>query len=311
MSTEVHADRLIAALRGALGARLVTFHNSLLSEVRPTTGDLILGFAFGYPPEVLSPFVESVRSDGKFDGKIVLFVNSSSQEVIEYLKEREIEPFAFDPSKSLMPSIFLARFFTYYEYLRDQWANGNVFNQILLTDVRDVIFQKRLFGTACDTLEFHLEEAFPTIGDCPNNSKWMKQVFGKEALSAFATKTISCAGTVCGRTIGILDYLTQVQLLALQLPEKVQARYGTDQCIHNCILYRGLTRVAIARPNFTRVATLYNVTRNSLRSDAEGRVINPRGDISEIAHQWDVHTELNDKIHRTAFQRRAARRPGA
>ena len=191
MSTEVHADRLIAALRGALGARLVTFHNSLLSEVRPTTGDLILGFAFGYPPEVLSPFVESVRSDGKFDGKIVLFVNSSSQEVIEYLKEREIEPFAFDPSKSLMPSIFLARFFTYYEYLRDQWANGNVFNQILLTDVRDVIFQKRLFGTACDTLEFHLEEAFPTIQECPNNSKWMKHVFGKEALSAFATKTIS------------------------------------------------------------------------------------------------------------------------
>ncbi len=100
-----------------------------------------------------------------------LFVNSSSQEVIEFLKEREIEPFAFDPSKSLMPSIFLARFFTYYEYLRDQWANGNVFNQILLTDVRDVIFQKRLFGTACDTLEFHLEEAFPTIQECPNNSK--------------------------------------------------------------------------------------------------------------------------------------------
>jgi hypothetical protein len=82
---------------------------------------------------------------------------------------------------------------------------------------------------------------------------------------------------VSGRAIGIFDYLAQKQLLALSLSKAARSKWGVDQGLHNYILHTGLTRAAVSKPNFVRVATLGVAQGSAFTCDSEGRVINPNG----------------------------------
>jgi hypothetical protein len=281
----------------SIRSSILTFMNSLPAHVSPTRGDLILGFATGYKPHMIAPFVESVRAHGRFDGEIVLFVDPAARKMTDYLISHDIEAVPFDPTKSPVETILIARFFAYFEYLCERWNSGSVFNQILLTDVRDVIFQKPLFGIPCDELEFHFEGTAITNEKNNFTARWIELACGKEALQALSSKPVYCAGTVCGRAIGIFDYLAQIQLLALGLSEAARSTWwGIDQGLHNYIFHMGLIRGATAKPNFARVATLGAVQGSTLTCDAKGRIVNPTGDISEIAHHWDRHRHLAKNI---------------
>jgi len=297
--TAIHAKATdqFASMR----ATILEFVNSLPASVAPTRGDLILGFATGYKPHIIAPFVESVRMHGRFDGKIVLFIDPA-RKMADYLKAYGIETIVFNPSKSPALHVFLARFFAYFEFLREQWHSGAVFNQILLTDVRDVIFQKPLFETPCEELEFHLEAH--TIDEDKFSRRGLEIMCGEEAFRALTSYTVSCSGTVSGRAIGIFDYLAQIQLLALGLSDACLSAWGVDQALHNYILYTGRTRAAVSKPNFARVATLGALEGSTLSCDAKGRVINPNGQISEIAHQWDRHRHLTKAICATYLRNR-------
>jgi hypothetical protein len=289
-------DRCGGEQVGSIRASILAFVNSLPASVLPTRGDLILGFATGYKPHMIAPFVESVRTHGQFVGKIALFVDPAARKMADYLMAHDIEAIAFDQSKSPAAHFNLARSFGYFEYLREQWNSGAVFNQILLTDVRDVIFQKPLFGTPCTELEFHLEEPSFTIGQDWFTARGLEMAFGKQAVRDLSSKTVSCGGAVSGRAIGIFNYLAQKQLLALGLSTAARSIWGIDQSLHNYILHTGLTRAAVSKPNFVRVATLGVAQGSNFTCDPEGRVINPNGEISEIAHQWDRHRHLTKTI---------------
>jgi hypothetical protein len=286
----------------SIRAGIVAFMNSLPASVTPTSGDLILGFATGYKPHMIAPFVESLRLHGQFAGKIVLFVDPAVRKMANYLRDKDIEAIAFDLSRSPVNSLLIARFFAYFDYLREQWDSGAIFSQILLTDVRDVIFQKALFGTPCEELEFYLEGsshigAPSLIGEDRFTSRWLEIACGEQVLETLLSRTVSCAGTVSGRALGIFGYLAQMQLLAMGLSEvALSTKWGIDQALHNYILYTGLTRSVSSKPNFARVATLGVIHGNTLTCDAKGRIVNPNGQISEIAHQWDRHRHLAKAI---------------
>jgi hypothetical protein len=285
-----------AEQNSAIRANILEFMSSLPASVTPTRGDLILGFAMGYKPHVIAPFVESLRAHGQFAGKVVLFVNPDARKTAEYLSTHGIDAFALERSKSPVGHFNLARCFWYFKYLREQWDASAVFSQILLTDVRDVIFQKPLFGTPCDDLEFHLEDNSSTIGEDWFTARGIESAYGKQAVLDLSTKTVSCAGTVSGRALGILDYLAQKQLLAAALPKSARSKWGIDQALHNYILHKRLARLAISKPNFARVANVGNANAKVFGCDAKGRVINPDGGISEVAHQWDRHRHLTKTI---------------
>jgi hypothetical protein len=287
---------------GSLRDGILAFMNSLPASVTPTHGDLILGFATGYKPYMVAPFVESLRLHGQFAGKIVLFVDPAARKMANYLRDQDIEAIAFDLSRSPVNSLLIARFFAYFEYLREQWNAGAIFNQILLTDVRDVIFQRALFGIPCDELEFYLEGpshfgAPSLIGEDSFTSRWLEIACGKQVVETLSSRAVSCAGTVSGRAFGIFNYLAQMQLLTMGLSEvALSTKWGIDQALHNYILYTGLTRTGSCKPNFARVATLGVIQGNTLTCDAKGRIVNPNGEISEIAHQWDRHRHLTIAI---------------
>lgn len=282
---------------------LVAFEQSLPQELSPTRGDLVLGLALGYEPQTIAPWVESLQEMRRETTEAVLFIDRDATALKRYLASRSIQTCAFAQHDDPPAHVAMARFFEFLRFLGKQLSEGKVYDQILLTDVRDVVFQKPLFSAPCHELEYHFENADITIGDCAYNSKWISNTFGCQALKDLAKENISCAGTVSGRARGIFHYLTHMQLACLALTEDKRMAHGVDQAIHNYLFCKGACRTAKRMANFARVATLHYVKGDSLDCDEEGRVLNENGEISEIAHQWDRHQRIRRKIEQVAFQR--------
>jgi hypothetical protein len=269
--------------------------------------DIVMGCATGYKITAVRPFVESLISYGRFEGEIVLFIKPSDQELAAYLRSRNIIAVSLSEKNYPISNIHMSRYFAYLDYLRQQTARGKRYRYILLSDVRDVVFQKALFGLPCADLELHYEAMPPAIGDEPWNTGWIRREFGEEVLAILTGKRISCSGTVTGQLHGIVDYLEKIQSIMLGLPEDIRSGSGGDQAVHNYLLHYNFLPYAKVLDNFERVATLHFVGGSDLGLSAEGHVVNPDGSISEIAHQWDRHPHLSNVIN----AKYAARAEGA
>jgi hypothetical protein len=267
-----------------------------LPDAFPFSGpDLVMGCACGYRIEAVRPFVESLFGSGRFRGEVVLFVSPKDVDLAAYLKSVGVKAISFGIQHDYpMRATSRARYFAYFRYLRDAVQSGS-YRNILLTDVRDVVFQKPLFEEPSAELELHYEHQSPRIGECVINSKWILEQFGRRTLARLADKRISCSGTVSGRTRGILIYLAEMQIILLTLLSTVRMTNG-DQGVHNYVLHDGRIPHAKVLENFERVATLHYVPEDQLHIGAGGQVVNPDGSVSEIVHQYDRHPHLASAI---------------
>ncbi|MEJ0050936.1 MAG: hypothetical protein WDN02_06990 [Methylovirgula sp.] len=259
--------------------------------------DLVMGCAAGYKPDIVKPFVESLFSLGEFIGTAVMFANPSDDDLITYLEKHGVRVVTFKPSEYSVPNPHMARYFAYAAYLRSKLNDRKHFRYVLLSDVRDVTFQKPLFSTLGNALEVHYETPLTRIGEEQWNSDWIRREFGEQVLKSLEGRRVSCSGTVNGRPEEILNYLEKMQSAIMGLPAHIKNGERGDQAVHNYILHSGLLPEASPIENFVRVATLHFVDRESVCADSDARVINPDGSISEIAHQWDRHPSLMKAIN--------------
>jgi hypothetical protein len=290
------------ATRGVQRKKIQRIRNIIeaLPDTLPYLGpDLIMGCACGYQIDSVRPFVESLFDSGQFRGEAVIFVGAEDKALAAFLESIGVKVFSLGIEKNY--PVFppkRARYFAYFKYLHDAIQSGRTYRNILLSDVRDVIFQRPLFETPASELELYYELRSVTIGTCQFNSYWINEQFGKQALASLADRRISCCGTVSGRARGILEYLAEMQIILLTLLPKVRMTNG-DQGAHNYLLHNGLLPEAKVLENFGRVATLHHVPSKHLHVNAAGHVINPDGSISEIVHQYDRHPHLFSAIQKS------------
>ncbi len=269
---------------------------ALESVLNPRRRDLVMGSAVGYSPAAVSPFIESLLSLGRFRGEVVIFVRPSDVELAQWLRDRGVTVALFESGDYPVRNFNMARHFAYSAFLRSQIAKGNRYRCILLSDVRDVVFQKPLFRRPCRDIELHYEDASVKIGEESWNSDWIRREFGEAVLLAFSGRRISCAGTVCGRQNGVLKYLSCTKAVISNLPEEIRNGQWGDQAAHNYVLHSGMIPEAIVLDNFVRVSTVHFVKSEDLCLDRSGRIVNPDGTVSEIVHQWDRHPHLGSAI---------------
>ena len=297
-------------LRGVRQKKIQQLRNFIeaLPDTLPFSGpDLVMGCACGYQIDSVRPFVESLFDLGQFRGEAVMFVRAEDKALAAYLEAVGVKVFSLDIQHDYPIQVpKRARYFAYFKYLHDAVQSGRNYRSILLTDVRDVIFQRPLFETPLSELELHYEPRSPRIGACKANSLWISEQFGRQALDSLADRPISCSGTVSGRTRGILGYLAEMQIILLTLLPTV--RMDGDQGVHNYALHSGLLPQAKVLENFERVATLHHVPGEQLHVDVVGQVVNPDGSISEIVHQYDRHPHLFSAIQKS-FTREASPTP--
>lgn len=281
--------------------------------------NLILTMVHRIKYPALEPFFRSLqRTD--FHGDVVVFASLLRAESIRQLRQwgAHVVPFFFPGEhvvnrasqlwwiwKKVFASdisqrgkerlahvvfhLFYRRHLLYLDFLRER---GSQYDSVFLTDCRDVFFQANPFSwNAAPGLHVFLEEDSNTIGLCPHNSRWMRNLFGEEALRLLAGETVSCAGTVFGDVPAIMDYLQLMIASAMQVPSMRDA--DGDQGIHNYLLRTGrLGSVKIHSNRKGPVMTAGLMKPTDLRRNANGLVMNEANEVVPTLHQYDRIPEL-------------------
>ncbi len=265
--------------------------------------NLIIGLAANYNWAVLRNFVCSLRQTDYKD-EVILFVSpdidqptrdSLARHSVKFIEVDSSSPYLNglppdvykDPTflSKLPPSVY--RILVFYNFLMEK---GSDYNYILLTDVRDVVFQKDPFAFAiCNKMCFFMESRSLLLKDSDWNALWIVATFGVKVLYDKGDNLISCIGTVIGPMPRMIAYLA---LLVKYLKDvQVFMMFGIEQAAHNyVILNKEVDDFLVFYTEDGPIATLSSY--KEIQQDENGYYLNSNNDLANVVHQYDRHPSL-------------------
>lgn len=262
--------------------------------------NVILGILNNYTFHQVKKFFVSLQQCG-YKGDTVMFVGSNTTAAtIRKLKRYGVIVKLFPDTTSLNPgNISVERFrfpqpinyfnFRHYLYFDFLQRHKERYQSVLLTDVRDVYFQRDPFDfEQGEGLYCALEGKTKKIRDCRFNGKWMDYIYGQDVLNEIGDNIISCAGTTWGTTSAILDYLEKMLGEIQGVPDAVMA---IDQANHNYLIWKSkLPGVHFLNNDDGVVLTLSYEHDYIIGADKQVRVANGR--VVNVLHQFDRMPDL-------------------
>nr|WP_295871858.1 hypothetical protein [uncultured Chitinophaga sp.] len=265
--------------------------------------DLILGMAMNYNWGTLKNFICSLRQTD-YAGEVILFVSPDldaetraalTRQSIQYI-ELEANSHYFrglpewtnsDPEmlSRLPPSVH--RIWVFYNFLLE---NKDKYRHILLTDVRDVIFQRDPFVFDFqDKLCFFIESREAMLKDSDWDAIWIIAAFGVQALYEMGDSLVSNVGTIIGPVAKVVDYLRR--LLTYLHDIRVHMVFGIEQGVHNyALVNKAVDDFLLFYTEDGPVATLSKI--KDIRQDENGYLLNFNNEIAHVVHQYDRHPSL-------------------
>ena len=177
-----------------------------------------------------------------------------------------------------------ARFLHFREFLESE-----PYDRVLLTDVRDVLFQSDPFSQLPTAgLAVSIETRSYTIATERHNRDWMRDAYGMPVLDRIGGNPPSCVGVTYGGGEAISSYLDRMVDEILHLRGRVARQGGADTAIHNFLLWTNQLGTALLLETLgSAVATLNEVPEEDLELDPEGRLLNRDGSRPSVLHQYD------------------------
>ncbi len=240
--------------------------------------NLILGLwsRHAFPP--LEPFVASLRNTA-FDGDVCIFVDDTPTETVTLLQSHGFIVERAAPTSPAWMTPLSGRFFSYLEFLA---AHGAQYDTVMLTDLRDVVFQSDPFEQPLPA-EIVFAQERTRLGDSALNRAWVVQAYGEAVAENMRDCLVSCAGTTFGTTRGILQYLVAMTRELASRTTPIVG--GIDQGIHNYVVHMHPLPNAWLDTTDSLVATMHFVPEASVRCDEQGIRIDGR--LVPVLHQWD------------------------
>jgi hypothetical protein len=271
--------------------------------------DLILTISDNYNFFHLSRFFLSLFKTS-FKGRAVLFAGPNTGmntiralrkigvEVVRYQKDFPYIENPHPANFAALPDpihIYNFRHFLYYDYLL---KHEGEFGKVLLTDVRDVIFQKAPFDFDMqDALYVAMESRTRVTSDCQYNTAWIRKGYGEEVFAEMSPHVISCAGTTLGPVARIKQYLETLLKEIITLRDA----YGcADQAVHNRLLQQGRLEPVIRLYNDDSPVLTVGA-EPTYELDSSGYVLDGKGTRPTIVHQYDRHPTLMDSMDKLVF----------
>lgn len=271
-------------------AAAITGERGASSTFAAASNDLILGYATGYDIADVAPFVRSLRA--VWDGPLVLVVDQDPA-MLAFLAEYQVEGVAprSITNGAWTPHAVMARFAAFDALMADRpWARN-----VLMADVRDVVFQADPFFPASQGSEFFSEYDDGTLADHAFNMKYLRGVGGHGIARALSDRPCVCVGTVLGPRAAMMRFCRTLLMLAAIPRSEIGGAFGADQAACNIALHLGLIEGEV-KANYGRVATL-GLTPGQRLTVADGRIVNPDGGVSAVVHQHDRHPHLLEVVY--------------
>jgi len=183
------------------------------------------------------------------------------------------------------------RFLLAERYLRD---HADVYGHVMITDVRDVIFQADPFDfEGVDGLVTFLEGPEYTVETCKNYRAWIDAAFGAGEVADYRGAPLSCCAITIGTAREMLGYCGAMARLIRGNCTREPYLFGLDSAAHNHLCFhRELPRMALGENLAGPVAHLGAIKAGDIRCNEEGMLLNKRGGVVNIVHQYDRHPSL-------------------
>ncbi len=292
-----------------------------ISGENVTARTIVLGAALGYTQDAVQPFLSSCNeampnaqivlfgdSAARFRGPnltIVKAADSAIRRLVRKLPRGGLlacrvlyragrlfnTPHSHSPLMTSSFGIAVARFFWYLDWLNKVQLTAH--DNVLLSDTRDVVFQRDPFEHMGSRRLFCGLEA-PLMKDCEINSRWLKTGYPYQDLSTLLNQRVLCSGLIGGPGDLILQYLTSLCAELARVGLNILRASGYDQAVHNYLLRTTeLGKLFDFDPwDSARLCTMHFVSESQLARTADGRIVNKKGDLICILHQYDRRPEL-------------------
>jgi hypothetical protein len=183
------------------------------------------------------------------------------------------------------------RYGYYHEFLT---AHPGAFDQVFLSDLRDVAFQSDPFEPAPDALELFLEDEAHSFASETFNQRWLTHLEGRRFAEWAGPRVPSCSGTVVGPTEDVLAYLGAMRA---EISWRRIPMGNHDQGVHNALLLKGRLEAAEVFANGAgRVLTMGGMPEPAL--GPTGLVTTADGRVPAVLHQYDRFPLLAAQIAR-------------
>lgn len=252
------------------------------AEASETTGNLVLGYATGYRQPETEAFVRSLRS--VHTGPVALFVDPDPR-FRAWLAEWKVESLDASPRAGWTPLPVVARFADYARLLDGRPGLGNV----LLADVRDLVFQSDPFARRTSGIEVFVEDEAHAIKQNRFHAKYLRAIAGDAVADRLGEHPCLCAGTIVGPVADMARLCRLIVTLCAIPRSGVGGGFGIDQAALELAVHAGLIAASV-QANHGRVATI-GMSADGVRLDGD-RIVNADGSISPIVHQYDRDPEL-------------------
>lgn len=233
----------------------------------------------GYSLEKVILFLKSLENN--FEGILVLFTDKK----YEYKpKSYKIEYVLINKSFKKLNTINNERLFWYQSYLND---NTDI-NKVLLSDIRDVIFQKDPFSAIINSkLQVAVEDQI--MENCKYNSAWIKMLYGDDYYDSIKKNRIFCSGTILGERTPV------VELISFMVEELTTHGPRLDMDSNNAVLDQGIFNYYCnSYPDKVQFHTNYDGMIFTMGYSIASTIINTsfqftnsRSEIYPIIHQYD------------------------
>lgn len=267
---------------------------------KPKGKNLVLGTAIGLSPDQVINFAKSFREFNSEDDVYLIVNTLTDNNLISTLEKYKINSLSlsFNTTQSVKFNMNIFRFYKYLDFL---YENKGVYENILLTDVTDVVFQDNPFSTKHPKQFIIFSEEFDgeKIKNNPFNSRWVSITFGKEELEKIGNQNIICAGTTIGSYSNILIYLKSMVLI---MSERIEinpsiSTEGIDQGVHNYIARE--INSAFKNMSINPVGDFIATIGITCQKDPEAisiknDYIEVNGKKPSIVHQYNRSEELNN-----------------
>jgi hypothetical protein len=169
--------------------------------------------------------------------------------------------------------------------------------QVLLTDVRDVIFQRSPFEEdPPQRVRFFEESKNLNARECESYGPWLSNVYGEAFLDRASEAIVCCCAVVLGPARAVMEYLERFRALMKEGPGAAAYQFGFDSAAHNLLAlpegqFQG-ERVSNPNPTVVHLGAMSpEEFGRSLRVDPEGRLRTADGALIALIHQYDRHPE--------------------
>jgi hypothetical protein len=249
---------------------------------------LIVGVIKNYKWEVVAPFFTTFKKVGFDNCDCVIFVENITQETINKIKNFDVRVIKI--KGIIEANIINYRYKLYEDFLKN---NPDKYNLVLAIDIRDSIFQKDIFKYYENNKSFLVLAIEDDYLNHPINKMWIIEAFGNNIYKIIENERIVCSGTILGSANKFLEFSSMIWKIANT--NNYSRHNWNDQAIVNYLVYYKLFLNDCIIKNHNKdglILTLATATPKSFFIDYESNILNGKGEIASVIHQYNRHQKI-------------------